>query len=265
MFDERYPDKWVRQPPEFAEYISEQNIKAIVSPERFPPSKGKDLIDVVGLRTEESPNRMLGLHSSGGYLTKLDRYGVRKCRPIYDWRVGDVWKAISDNGWDYNSAYDVMNRHGISKRNMRISPPTLTVAAAEELMVAFRAFPKWADRVSDRLDGVRAVAHFGKAALRPIRRSDETWEQCYQRTCIDEAPDWIAERSEIVRAKVLAQYQRHSTKPFPQIKPIHAHGLGIVGSWRNLARIMYNGDGDDEVVGCPKGHITKDGEMAPVC
>ena len=135
-----------------------------------------------------------------------------------------------------------MQRHGINKRNMRISPPTLTLARAEELAVAFRAFPTWADKVAQRLPGTRAVAHFGKAALRPIRRSDETWEGCYQRTCIDEAPDWIAKRATVVRDKLLVQYARHSAKPFPEIKPIHAHGLGLLGSWKVLCDVMYLGD-----------------------
>ena len=27
-----------------------------------------------------------------------------------------------------------------------------------------------------------------------------------------------------------------------QVKAIHAHGLGLVGSWRNLCNIMYLGD-----------------------
>jgi hypothetical protein len=92
------------------------------------------------------------------------------------------------------------------------------------------------------LPGTRSVANFGKVALRPIRRSTETWEQCYQRVCIDEAPDWIAERAIIVRDKVLKQYARHSTKPFPEVQPIHAHGLGLVGSWKKMADIMYLGD-----------------------
>ena len=185
---------------------------------------------------------MLGLHSSGGYLTKVDRYGVRKARPIYDWSSGDVWLATQKHGWDYNRAYDTMSRYGMNRRNMRIGPPTLTVASAEQLQVAFSAFPKWADKVARRLEGTRSVANFGKAALKPIRRSDETWQQAYQRLCIDEAPEWIAMRAAIVRDKVLTQYRRHSSKPLPEIKAIHAHGLGLVGSWRNLCNIMYLGD-----------------------
>lgn len=242
VFDDRCPELWVRQPPAFAEWIPEQNIQAIASEKRFPVKEGKLLIDVIGLRTEESPNRNLGLHSSGGYLTKQDRWGRVKCRPIYDWKVGDVWRAIHLNGWDYNTAYDVMHRHGISKQHMRISPPTLTIAGAEELMVAFRAFPQWADKVAKRLPGTRSVASFGKAALRPIRRSTETWEACYQRVCIDEAPQWIAERANVVRDKLLKQYARHNSGAFPEVMPIHAHGLGLVGSWKKLAEIMFLGD-----------------------
>ena len=244
VFDDRLkPDEWVRMPPDFAEWIPEQNIAGIVNPKRFKVKKGKNLISVIGLRIEESPNRRLGLHSSGGYLTKVDRYGVRTARPIYDWSTGDVWLATQKHGWDYNHAYDTMSRYGMNRQKMRIGPPTLTVAGAEQLGVAFKAYPKWADKVARRLDGTRIVANFGKAALKPIRRSDETWEGCYQRLCIDEAPEWIAKRAIIVRDKVLAQYGQHSSGPFPEVVSVFSQNTsGLVGSWRNLCNIMYLGD-----------------------
>ncbi|GAG24817.1 unnamed protein product, partial [marine sediment metagenome] len=87
VFDDRLkPEQWMRQPPDFAEFIPEQNIDAIISKHRFPPAEGKDLFAVLGLRVSESPNRRMGLHSSKGYTTKPNRHGVRAARPIYDWK-----------------------------------------------------------------------------------------------------------------------------------------------------------------------------------
>ena len=104
------PEQWVRQPPARAYYITENNIEHTTTPARFPPQEGKQLFAVLGLRTSESRSRMMGLFSSGGYLTRPNKYGTFSCRPIYDWSDGDIWKAIKDNQWDYNDAYDVMAR-----------------------------------------------------------------------------------------------------------------------------------------------------------
>jgi hypothetical protein len=49
------------------------------------------------------------------------------------------------------------------------------------------------------LPGVRRVVHFGLRAIRPHKKPDETWEECYQRECIDWAPAWIAERATRLR------------------------------------------------------------------
>lgn len=240
------PSEWVYQPPDFAQDIAEKHIEAIVSPLRFPVDPGKDLIDVVGLRVSESSKRMLGLVSSGGPLTGASRrHGVdyRKLRPIYDWTDSDVWKAIHENGWDYNKAYDVMHRMGIPARELRIGPVTMSVSAVKNLRFAASAWPKWFDRVTRRLAGVRQAAQFGDHVAKPRRRLNETWEQCFKRLCIDEAPaDWIRERSMAVRDFVLAHHARHSTGPLPEVTPCHECGGAKIVSWKRLTEIMFNGD-----------------------
>ena len=159
VFDDRLePYQWVRQPPEFAEYIEEKNIEGIVTADRFPPIPGSDkpVAIIIGLRTQESPNRYMGLLSSKGFITK-ESQGTVKARPIYDWRDGDVWKAVQDNQWDYNSAYDVMYRHGVPRTRLRIAPPTMTPAALEDFQVAANAFPRWFNRVAARLPDRKSV------------------------------------------------------------------------------------------------------------
>tara|TARA_Y100000310_G_scaffold245235_1_gene250190 strand:+ start:49 stop:798 length:750 start_codon:yes stop_codon:yes gene_type:complete len=216
------------------------NIEALITAKRFPIIGDQNVVRVLGLRVSESPNRKLGLISSGGYLTKVDRHGVRSARPIYDWTDGHVWKAIEEFGWDHNSAYNTLFRMGLGPHHLRIAPPLQTIAQITSLQVAANAWPQWFDRVSDRALGVRTAAQFGKRAVEPLRRTGETWEECFWRECVDEAPaQWIADRSREVAQKLVEAHHKKSTEPFPQKTP--ARG-GLIGSWRQLAKIMYSGD-----------------------
>ena len=240
VFDETIPkEEWVRQPPDFAYKIDDLNIDAIVTADRFPVKKGKHIVQIMGLRTQESPPRKLGLLSSKGYMTQVVK-GRQSCRPIYDWTHGDVWKAINDHGWDYNDAYNQMLRYGISVSNMRIAPPTLTQAGLKMLQMAIKAYPKWFDKADRRCGGLRTVAQFGKRAIEPYRKLDETWEECFYRECIEEAPaEFIKERAIVAKDYALRIHHHQSTDPFPQKKALRGETLG---SWHRLARYMYNGD-----------------------
>lgn len=235
------PDEWVRKPPPYAEEIKDLNIRHMIIPERFPPPEGKMLIAVIGLRGAESNRRLMGIHNSKGHLTKHPQAGTYYARPIYDWADADVWKAHLDNGWDFNSAYNVMLRHGIPSHRLRIAPPTLSVNGAAKLQLAAKAWPQWFEKVSQRLPGVRAVAQYGQVAITPHRQLGETWEQVYQRECVENAPQWIKERSEKVREVVLKRHSKHATTPLPEIEPCR-HCTGANVSWKKLARIMYLGD-----------------------
>jgi len=242
VFDpELSPSAWVREPPPYAQRIPEQNIDSMVIPARFPPPPGKRLIVVIGLRVSESKGRLFGLHSSGGHMTKPNRFGVAYCRPIYDWRDGDIWRAHQTMKWDYNSAYDTMHRMGMPRSQLRIAPPTMNVASVRSLGLAQSAWPRWFDRVAERCPGVRTAAQFGVRSVQPLRRLSETWEQCYQRTCIDEAPTWIRERAERVRDVYLRQHGRHSAGPLPEVTPCETCTTAI-GSWKVLTELMYTGD-----------------------
>lgn len=241
IFDQSIPkEEWVRQPPDYAYQIKEKNIQALVTKERFPTEEGKDLLSCIGLRVQESPNRRMGLFSSKGHITKPNKLGVKYLRPIYDWTDGDVWKAINDFKWDYNHAYDVMVKHGRSKNKLRIAPLTMTTSGIPDLQLAQKAWPRWFDSVCHRLDGIRTVAQFGKISCQPRRRAGETWEECYQRECIDEAPTWIKQRAELALRNQLERHRRQNGNiPFPQINAIRANPIG---SYKKLCMAMWNGD-----------------------
>jgi len=235
------PDEWIRKPPNIAYQIPHKNIEMMTIPERFPPSEGKNLYAVIGLRTSESRARLMGLYSSKGYITKPNKHRVRNVRPIYDWKDRDVWKAIDDNGWDYNHAYDTMARLGLPRHKLRIAPPTLTLHGADQLQLAAKAWPRWFDRVCQRLPGVRLAAKYGRRAVEPVRRLGETWEECFYRTCIEEAPKWIAERAKFMADGAIEFHSHHSTQPFPDVKSC-PRCQGKIRSWRILTNALYDGD-----------------------
>lgn len=242
IFDSRLkPEEWVRQPPDYAYKIPELNIDSMTIPSRFPPPKGKDLYSVVGLRTAESRGRMYGIFSAGGHILKPNRHGVIGARPVYDWEDGDIWKAHADFGWDYNRAYDVMHRMGVKRRDLRIAPPVANAPGIDLLGIGAAAWPRWFDRVCKRLPGIRTAANFGAQSVNPKRKLGESWEECFQRQCVDEAPEWIRQRSVTVRDKILNSHRAHSTTPLPEIKACYSC-KGNIGSWKQLTMTMFNGD-----------------------
>jgi len=236
------PEEWVRQPPERAYKIPELSIEWMTIPSRFPPPEGKNLYAVIGLRVSESRGRLYGLFSSGSYVTKPNKQGVRNVRPIYDWSDADVWRFISEMKLDYNGAYDVMRRLGVPRHRLRIAPPTMNGAGADSLAMAAKAWPQWFAKVSRRCPGVRLGAQFGSRVLKPNQRPGETWEQTFHRECVDEAPAWIAERAISYRNFILSIHRHHSGNlPLPQVTPCYTcQGNG--GSWRSLAHLLYTGD-----------------------
>ena len=235
------PERWVVQPPDYAEHIAEYNIEAMTIPDRFPPPPGKELRAVVGLRVQESRGRLFGLYSSGGYLTKPNPWGVRNIRPVYDWLDSDVWRAIDVNRWEYNEAYDVLNRLGVPRGQLRISPPTMTAGTGDVLRLLASAWPNWWDRVTRRLPSVRTFAQYGRRAVSATRGPGETWEACFKRTCIDKAPAWISERADLQMRRSLSQHRAHSSTPYPDVGMCQICGSGL-GSWRELAKALYLGD-----------------------
>lgn len=235
------PEQWVRQPPPYAKRIQGLHIGAINSGKRFPPPEGKKTYSVLGLRTSESARRLMGIHSSGGYICLPDKDGLWGATPLYDWQDDDIWKFISEFKCDYNEAYDVMNKMGVPKKSLRIAPPTLNSASVKHLSMAARAWPKWFDKVCKRLPGVRTAAKFGDRAVLPLRRYGETWQDCFVRECITNAPAaWIAERAMKLMEIKLSRHAAHSTAPFPEYKACRECASN--GSWYQMATSMYGGD-----------------------
>jgi predicted phosphoadenosine phosphosulfate sulfurtransferase len=231
------PEQWMQLPPDIAQIIPDMNIERLITKERLGVPEDETLFVVVGIRTSESLRRKFAINSSKGYLTKKIN-GISKARPIYDWEDDDIWKFLKDYQCDYNRDYDVMWRLGIPKRSLRIAPLTMNTAGIGQLQAMAKAYPKWFDKLCVRCKGVRAASNFGKAACEPIRRAGETWEDCFNRTCITEAPEWIRKRAQVLMQKWTASQAKITTDPLPQKGGHNFKGM----SWEKLTKIMYNGD-----------------------
>jgi 3'-phosphoadenosine 5'-phosphosulfate sulfotransferase (PAPS reductase)/FAD synthetase len=235
------PEQWVRRPPAHAERVVE-HLPWYVNATRFPPPPGKQLISVLGLRAQESPWRRLGIHSSGGYLTRQNRVGAVVARPIYDWTDRDVWRFIAQTGSDYNRAYDVMVAAGIPGQRLRISSIGIVVSSLYDHPKLANAFPGWARKLEKRLGrDVGRIAELGAGALRPDRQLGESWTETVRRECIDHAPAWIAARTAEVVSRAVEEHGAHAGGAgLPDETPCQE--CGAYGSYRVIARRLYWGD-----------------------
>lgn len=117
---------------------------------------------LTGMRCEESPARRLFMTTKPSY--KWVTWGSEgwsrpgcepywMFHPIYDWSYRDVWKAIHDNGWRYNTHYDTQFRYGVPVKNMRVSNYHHETALAA-LLYLQEAEPETWNAATRRLSGI---------------------------------------------------------------------------------------------------------------
>ncbi len=122
------PFKWFREGEEFEEFILQFA--------DWYQKKNKGTIGCgVAIRTDESLNRFRTISFQKNKVT-LDNYqwttkirfnneliDVYNFYPIYDWRVEDIWGAVSKLDLKYNKIYDLMYKNGLSIHEQRICQP----------------------------------------------------------------------------------------------------------------------------------------------
>ena len=120
-----------------------------------------------GVRTEESPSRMVGLTHTAKYkwvtwaktLTKGKHWTFY---PIYDWGWTDVWKAIHEHGWAYNRIYDFQYSRRVAVQDMRVS--NVHHETAVKALFWLQEFePATYARLTARIGGVDTAGKLGSA------------------------------------------------------------------------------------------------------
>lgn len=168
VWDPEKEGEWMREKHPLA--IHENELGTDRFKELFDRSMGVycdgPVAALTGVRTEESPGRLLGLTSNLTYKDITWGRIVNKSKghyvfcPIYDWSFRDIWKAIHDHGWDYNPIYDEQYRYGVPVRDMRIS--ALQHETATKALFLLQEFePETYERMVERVEGVSAATAIG--------------------------------------------------------------------------------------------------------
>jgi predicted phosphoadenosine phosphosulfate sulfurtransferase len=122
---------------------------------------------LTGVRTEESPARFMGATGDVTYKwitwgnTINKKKGIYNFHPIYDWTYIDVWKAIYDHKWLYNTHYDELFRYGTPVRKMRVSNYHHETAV-HSLFLLQEIEPQTYEKATQRISGIDTAGKMGK-------------------------------------------------------------------------------------------------------
>jgi predicted phosphoadenosine phosphosulfate sulfurtransferase len=173
---------------------------------------------LTGVRTQESPARFVGCTSDVTYKDitwgntidkKANHYNFH---PIYDWGYIDVWKAIWDNQWDYNTHYNELFRYGTPVPKMRVSNYHHETAV-HSLFMLQEIEPETYQKATQRISGLDTAGKMGK----------EDW-------FVYELPfmfkDWVEYRDYLVDNLILdPQHQENFRKYFVSLESRYSRSI----------------------------------------
>ena len=122
------PFDWFRKGEEFEEFI-------VQFAEWYQQKCKTKVACGIGIRTDESLNRFRTIafqekkirYKNYNWTTKIkvnDRHiNVYNFYPIYDWKVDDIWGAVSRLDLKYNEIYELMYKNGMSIYEQRLCQP----------------------------------------------------------------------------------------------------------------------------------------------
>lgn len=242
---------WVRELPpegitELPDGIWTPKTKSIpeLSDLLFHPKEYGQTCVLLGLRADESMMRLRSVltRTEDNYLHVRDNgYGnLYTASPIYDWRTWDVWTAPRMLGWDYNRAYDAMDKAGIPPSQQRAAPPY-----GEEplggLWMFRECFPEIWGRMQRRVPGAATAARYARTELYGwggITKPDGMSWQEYIRHLLNK---WEPNARRTIATMIQREVRRHYEKVKDPILSTAPHpDTGI--SWGYLAKMAFRGN-----------------------
>jgi predicted phosphoadenosine phosphosulfate sulfurtransferase len=143
-WDSTKSDVWVRQPPEFAIRDSIYLNKIEDNYQSFLYRYDKDKINILGVRTAESAQRLSGISKK-----KSKNFTQRPFMPIFDWTDNDVWLYLYENKITFPEVYIRMYQTGVNKRRLRISQ-FFSIDTASSLVRMQEYYPDLMTRIIKR-------------------------------------------------------------------------------------------------------------------
>lgn len=249
------PFEWFRKGEEFEEFI-------LQFADWYQKLHNRSVACGVGIRTDESLNRFRTITFQDNKETfrnyswttkvKFDHIplDVYNFYPIYDWRVEDIWGAVSKLDLMHNEIYDLMYKNGLSIHEQRICQPYGD--DQRNGLDQFKAleYETW-EKVLNRVNGV----NFGNiycrtSALGNIKSTKPdfmTWQ---------EYTVFLLESIGIYNKDLMLHYYKKIKKfmfwykkrdgigisQIPEEEPLKLENQKKVISWRRIARAIEKND-----------------------
>jgi len=143
--------------------------------------KYSNIVNIIGLRAEESPDRRFVMFGEDSELFWLRRKKEpHKAYPIIDWKYKDIWKYIIEGNFKYNKIYDKMYMLGGNLRYFRVS--NLVHEKAFRCLTDLQELePETYNRLEERLQGVHTAAIYGKEnliySIKNLPEQFKTWKE----------------------------------------------------------------------------------------
>lgn len=245
-WEEEARDVWARpMPPQAVSHITglkgPAEYRQIVNAYYFNDLgwRGKDLVQVTGVRIQESLNRARALRQSGNYYARQDG-GEFYAKPIYDWKTIDVWRFINEHHLGYSEVYNKMWLAGFSLIKQRVAVWG-NVASSREARFYQEFYPDFYAMALRRLPELAPMARYGNSKLfQAGRASAKPLHLTYQEYAL-QILDGLDPASKEFWAnritRTLVRQSKKSTQPLPEI------GVNSVDmSWKQLCTAMSKND-----------------------
>jgi predicted phosphoadenosine phosphosulfate sulfurtransferase len=207
----------------------------------YGPENGTVAV-LTGMRAQESPRRLQAVtkRERDNYIAVPTDGYVYHCKPVYDWKVTDIWRAAELLGWDYNRAYDIQAMLGTSPGMQRVTPP-FGEEPLNGLWKYAQGWPELWEKMLNRVEGVGTAGRYALTDLYGAALKDPppgmTWQE-WTMSLIDLYPS--RERAEIANniSACIKIHQRKTKRSIPDNEYDVHTGL----SWKSMAQMVARGD-----------------------
>jgi len=166
---------------------------------------------------------------------------VTNCYPIYDWDVEDVWLAPQIMGWDYNRAYDTMDKCGMPVSRQRCAPP-FGEQPIRGLYTFKECWPELWAKMCDRVPGAATAARYantelyGSGSPDEAKPADMTWRG-YTMFLVEQLDSKAKIEVSQGLQQLLTQHKHRTTDVIPDDEPHPVSGF----CWRFICRLAMAG------------------------
>lgn len=244
------PWEWFRPGMEFEEFIQ-------LFSQWYHASHPGNAACGVGIRADESLNRFQTIafyerkeeYQGCHWTTRLSE-GVYNFYPLYDWKVGDIWGAVSQLGLQSNEIYELMYKNGLSIHQQRLCQPYGD--DQRNGLDQFRALePETWEKVLGRVNGVNFGNIYCRTTalgnIKSFKPDTMTWEQ-YTVFLLESIGLYNRELMLHYYGKIkkfIRWYEKHEGVALSQIpgeadKKLEQQKKAI--SWRRIARAIEKND-----------------------